>query len=92
MLPTHDETLLRQFRSHCIDILAGLRRRPEIIVTFGENNFVFLQVATVMAATDAKAAAFASNVLQQETLLNNNLRGQGLPEAKVLSSSYPEVC
>jgi hypothetical protein len=56
------------------------------------GNFGFLQVATVLAATDVKAAAFASNMLQQETLLNNNLRRQGLPEAEVLSLSYPEVC
>jgi hypothetical protein len=51
-----------------------------------------LQVATVLAAKDAKTAAFASSMLQQESLVNNNLRGQGLPDAKVLSISFPEVC
>jgi hypothetical protein len=58
----------------------------------GLNMSGVLQVATVLAATDTKAAAYARSMLQQETLLNTNMRGQGLPETKVLSISFPEVC
>jgi hypothetical protein len=50
-----------------------------------------LQVATVLAVKNTKEAAFASSMLQQEALVNDNFRGQGLPEGKVLSISYPEV-
>lgn len=45
------------------------------------------QVAAVLAAKDTSVAANAVSMLQQDKLLNDNLRAQGLPGGTVLSVS-----
>lgn len=46
-----------------------------------------MQVATTLATKDTAAAQSAMSMLQQENVVNENLRAQGLPEGRVLAVS-----